>query len=478
MAMSRCHRLTRGFETVALSSIVSLLFLGVAACSQPPAPEPQPLQPRALRDSQLLRDLAAKAQPLATDAALRGAFTPRKPNDWKPAANGERFRGGVEMYAAAAPAIVVVRTNDGHGTGFLVSADGLVITNHHVIESGMNQRSDASFAMVHQGALGADGLVQLQGEPVPAALYDDDPINDLALLKLERPAGAPPLPYIKLSATAPRPGQDCAIIGHPSSGMLWTFRPCQVASVGDFPRDMVNLVMARLSAAGAERAEIEALVKSQPPRKIMLTSAQANPGDSGGPVVDRSGALLGVTFGGPGDADEDKFTYHVHLDDVRRFTSKVPSVPMVLPPDPWNFGSRVVPSDINDDGKADVLVVVGQGPEVLLFDLDNDTPAELLKTPADLTRMINERRWDFEAAIDLRGSGYASFYDSDNTGGHDLVLATDEDSPTAKQRFARGADGKWRYQAAGAGEQIMSGSHFKDPQLGRTFEALLNAMKK
>jgi S1-C subfamily serine protease len=461
--------------------ISALIFvLSQVGCSAPAAPPEETSQALTIRGSQVLRDLAATAQPLVTDAALRTAFTLPKPREWKPAVNTERFRGGADVYAAAAPAIVVVRTNDGHGTGFFVSADGFVITNHHVVESGLDQRADASFAMVHMGAIGADGLVQLRGEPARAVLYNDDPVNDLALLKVERATGSPALPFIKLSATAPRPGQDCAIIGHPSSGMLWTYRPCQVASVGDFPRDMVNLVMARLSAAGAQRAEVEAFVKSRPSRKIMLTSAQANPGDSGGPVLDRMGALIGVTFGGPGDADEDKFTYHVHLDQVRGFLSKMPQVPMVLAPDPWNFSSRAVPGDIDRDGKPDVLVAANaqQQPEVFLVDVDNDTPRELLASPADLARMINERRWDFEMALDVRGSGYTSFYDTDNNGTYDLVLATDADSMAAKQKFTRGDDGKWRFAPAGANDRIVAGSHMKDVQMGRRLEALLNAMQQ
>jgi serine protease Do len=431
-----------------------------------------------MKEARRLKELVAGATPVLSDAALRDAFTLRNSAEWKPSLNTERQRGGMEIYAATAPAIVAVQTNEGHGSGFLISPDGLIITNHHVIESGLNQRSDASFAMVHVGTLGTDGVMHLQPEPVPALLYNDDPINDLALLKLDRPANARPMPFIKLSSAAPKPGQECAIIGHPSSGMLWTFRPCQVSSIGDFPGDMVNLVMARLASTTTQRAEIEAYVKSRPPRRIMLTSAQANPGDSGGPVLDKMGALIGVTFGGPGDSNEDKFTYHVHLDEVRKFTSKVPTSPMTLPPDPWHFRSRVAARDLDGDGHVDVLVSENEKemPEMMLFDLDNDTPSGLLGSAAGLTKLIDERRFDFEVAIDLRGSGYTAFYDTDNNGTVDLILTTDEDSSAAKGMFSRGADGKWHYQSV-AEQRIVDSSRLKDAQLARRLEMFVNAIK-
>lgn len=434
-----------------------------------------PVSPASIRTGAPFKEFSGKASFLLTPGALESVFVPPAPSGWKPEVNNERSRGGTELYAASAPAVVVVRTSDGHGSGFLVSPDGLVITNHHVVESGLSTEGDASFAMVHLGRLGRDGIMELAGEPVRAMLLKIDEVNDLALLKLVRPAGAPPLPFVKLSATPPRPGLDCAILGHPSSGMLWTYRPCQVSSVGDFPKDMVNLVLSRLASRGPQRAEIEAYVKAQPPRRIMLTSAQANPGDSGGPVLDKDGLLIGVTFAGPGETSEDKFTYHVHLDAVRSFLTQVPQGSMLLVPDPWSFGPRVVLRDLDGDGRPDVLIAGTDQPDVMLFDVENRTPAAPAGSPAEVTRMVTERRWQFQAAVDLRGAGYTSFYDTDNDGHHDLILVTDEDSMTAKGAFRLGANGRWHFQPV-SGEPILSGRHFQSPQLGRRFEALLRAL--
>jgi len=459
-----------------LTVALGLLGLITLSCSRE-SPAPQDQASVSFRSARGLVELMSTGQTVLSRSAVRAAFMPPRPTVWTPQVNTERPRGGIDVYATAAPAVVVVQTNDGHGSGFFVDANGLLLTNHHVVATGLNHAREGSSATVHLGSLAANGLVQLSGKPVKAMLHKVDRINDLAALKLERTAGAPPLPFITLATTPPRPGLDCAIIGHPASGMLWTFRPCQVSSIGDFPKDMVNLVMARLAAAGQQRAEIEAIVKNMPARRIMLTSAQANPGDSGGPVLDKDGTLIGVTFGGPGDRDQDKFTYHVLLDEVRRFIAQIPTTPMVLPPDPWsNLPSNLAVRDLDGDRKADVLAAGAQRPEMLLFDLDNDTPPSLVASQAALAQVVDQEKWDFEAAIDLRGSGYISYYDVDNDGSYDLVLQTNEDSPSAKEVFTRQADGRWTFQPA-SGQRIIAGSHLKDAQLGRKLETLISAIR-
>ena len=141
----------------------------------------------------------------------------------------------------------------------------------------------ASFAMVHLGRLEADGTMRLLPEAAKAYLYKDDPTRDLAVLKLATPVpGLTTVAHLTLSDVAPRVGQDCAIVGHPSSGMLWTMRPGEVAAIGQMPADLVNVVMLRL--ASADRDTLTEQLRLTPSRRIILTSAQANPGDSGGPV--------------------------------------------------------------------------------------------------------------------------------------------------------------------------------------------------
>ena len=395
---------------------------------------------------------------------------------WSPRVNEERLRGGAETYASTAPAVVIVRTSDGHGTGFFVNTNGFLLTNHHVISSGLTHEPGGSSALVYTGTLGTDGTMSVRGGALKAMLYKTDPVRDLALLKVSTPGAS--FPAVRLSATPPRPGQDCSIIGHPSSGMLWTFRPCQVASIGGFPTDLVNMVLPRLASTGAAQAALDEFRASERPHQIMLTSAQANPGDSGGPVVDQAGALIGVTFAGPGNVNEDKFTYHVHLNEVRTFLASLPSEPMLLVPDPWSLPPRTELTDVDGDGRPDVLIAAnGPNPEVLLFDLDGDSALPTTSLAAAVTAAVRQRKWDFEVGLDTRGGGYVSYYDTDNNGSLDLILTTNNAQLVAQGRFVPNSGGAWRFEPR-AGDQIVSPAFLKNAALAQRFAELWQRMTR
>jgi serine protease Do len=389
------------------------------------------------------------------------------PERWQPAVSRQpRSRGGPQIYERVAPAVVVVRTETGHGTGFFVSDDGLLITNNHVVAGGLSHDANrrASFANIHIGQLNADGTMRLRPEAARAYLYRTDATRDLALLKLDdKERGSNPVPYLVLSAVAPRPGLACAIIGHPSSGMLWTLRPGEVSAVGQMPADLVNLVMVRLAASPSDRAQIAEQLQALPSRRIILTTAGANPGDSGGPVVDDDGRVIAVTFSEPANPAEAKFTYHIHVDELRAFLAEVPTSPRYLTPDPWTLGPRVDLRDLDNDGKPDVLVAGAESPRTLLFDLGNDSP------PASVRELVTKRLWRFEVGIHQEGGETDVFYDTDNDGQVDLILIGSAGDQDARGRFVRSAAGAWQYDSP-KNISLLSGSYLTDKALGARFD--------
>src|SRR5262245_59080871 len=76
-----------------------------------------------------------KDAPVVQDAdMLRRSLLDIDRGAWKPAVNEEKARGpAATVYPIAAPAVVVVKTERGHGTGAFIDAAGWIITNHHVI---------------------------------------------------------------------------------------------------------------------------------------------------------------------------------------------------------------------------------------------------------------------------------------------------------------------------------------------------------
>jgi S1-C subfamily serine protease len=418
-------------------------------------------------------------QPFGADAAVVltpetiGSMSRGGDADWRATVNAERPRGGADLYAKVAPAVAVVRTSHGHGTGFFIQPDGTLLTNHHVVESGLRQDAQrgATYATVYIGRLGPDGMMQLRDEPLRAHILKVDAHRDLALLKVAPPKPVK-FPSLAFATGPPRPGLECAIVGHPGSGLLWTYRLGQVSGVGEAPRDLVGPLMERLAISGPRRSVVEQRLAKEPSFRLLLTSTGAGPGDSGGPLLDSTGAVIGVTHAVTGEARQAKFTYHIHMEEVRQFLLNAPHEPMVIAPNPWHFGPRAALRDVDNNGVPDAVVAGESRPDVILFDLDNDTPRQFFAGDDPLQVLVGQRRWDFEFAIDVRGSGYDTFYDTDNDGTLDLVLTTDEARPVAKDRVVLGAGGRWRVERAPDGQLLLSAEHFKDRVLARRMAAL------
>ena len=94
------------------------------------------------------------------------------------------------------------RRQESGGSGFIVSADGFILTNNHVIE-------DATRVRVHYGA-DEDGI---GGKTVEAKIIGRDPATDTALLKIDV---GQQLPFIRLGdSDRIRKGDWAIAIGHP-----------------------------------------------------------------------------------------------------------------------------------------------------------------------------------------------------------------------------------------------------------------------
>jgi len=153
------------------------------------------------------------------------------------------------------PAGVLVAER-GRGSGFFVAPDGYLITNAHVVANATRIRVLAATP----GASPADSPREYT-----ASVTGIDADNDLALLKID----AQPVPFFDLTrdATA-RQGQLVLAYGSPM-GLA------QSASLG-----LVSAVDRQLNP--------------DDPRAYIQTDASMNPGNSGGPLVDLEGKLLGI----------------------------------------------------------------------------------------------------------------------------------------------------------------------------------------
>lgn len=149
------------------------------------------------------------------------------------------------------------RQEIGGGSGFLVSDNGLVVTNRHVV----NEE-------------GADYTVFLSdGTSFDAEVLATDSVNDIAVLKI---AGNN-LPFLRFSNSDElQVGQTAIAIGN---------------ALGEFENSVSTGVISGLSRsiiAGNQLGQAEQL------EEVIQTDAAINPGNSGGPLLDLEGQVIGV----------------------------------------------------------------------------------------------------------------------------------------------------------------------------------------
>ena len=242
---------TRGGSTVGVGITGGVAVVGLAAfCAFQTFRLGGPATTRAEPAGMLDRRGGAAATTPATGLRTSPAPLPPSPPAAKPA-----LSPGV-LFARAAPAVVRVNVHDGamkplgHGSGFFVSADGLVVTNYHVIDGA----GDATVERSDGGRLRVQGVAAI------------DATHDLVLLKVA-PADDRPLPTLTIGAgPPPAVGTTVYAIGHPL-GLRNVLSEGLVSGLGDPDRG----------------------------QDFIQTSAAISPGSSGGPLMTADGVVVGVT---------------------------------------------------------------------------------------------------------------------------------------------------------------------------------------
>ena len=167
------------------------------------------------------------------------------------------------------------------GTGFIIAADGLILTNRHVVEG-------AKTCMVM-----LDGKIQKSGEIVK---IDDE--QDLAMVKV-KPDDGQKLPVLKLANTdSPNAGADCTVMGFPLIDRLGANIKITRGVVTDNKADF---------GVGPD----------------IVIDAKVNPGNSGGPILDKYGNVMAiVSMKTLSSTSEDTYGLGISAGHIRKFLDK------------------------------------------------------------------------------------------------------------------------------------------------------------
>ncbi len=167
-------------------------------------------------------------------------------------------KGGVfstipDIVAEVQPSVVTIFTDSGLGSGVIYTEDGLILTNAHVV--GDTRNVEVAFA---------------DGQRVPGAVRATDVITDLALVEVDREN----LPAATFEEKLPRVGELAVVIGSPLG-----FENTATAGI-------VSALAREIPGSAA---------KSQSLVDLIQTDAAISPGNSGGAVVNASGAVIGIS---------------------------------------------------------------------------------------------------------------------------------------------------------------------------------------
>jgi S1-C subfamily serine protease len=168
-------------------------------------------------------------------------------------------------------AVTILSGDNGHGSGFAVSKDGYIVTNYHVIAQDMDDLRIK------------DDTNEIKAEVIR---YSDE--VDLALLKVDKefdnPFSIPKTENFKL-------GQEVFAIGTPR-----------------------NVQLGQTITRG-----IVSAVRENEGIRLLQTDVSVNPGNSGGPLVDRDGNLIGVVRSKLLGVGIEGISFVVPADQIRQF---------------------------------------------------------------------------------------------------------------------------------------------------------------
>ncbi|WFP15706.1 S1C family serine protease [Citricoccus muralis] len=283
--------------------------------------------------------------------------------DWD--ASAARTGTGIDegQVVDSAPGIFMVDTMMmgfyGTGTGMVLTADGIAVTNYHVVENS----TDVVVRM-------ADTDIEYN-----ATVLGRDSEHDVAVLQIE---DAPELPVTSLNLSTPQIGDINAAVGNGGGQGYLTSVVGEVTALD------------KTILAGTDAAETTSRLTG-----LIETTADVVPGYSGGPLVDRDGQVIGVsTAASPGETTEEVNGYAIPIAVALEIVNQVLSGEETETVSIGVDGALGITILTTDDGPDIQEVTPDSAAEELGLragDLIISVEGETVTTSSELARAINDR---------------------------------------------------------------------------------------
>jgi serine protease Do len=157
----------------------------------------------------------------------------------------------VDVAEKVRPSVVVIETNTAEGSGWIIDSDGIIVTNNHVVEG-----AESVFVTLDDG------------RTFPADLVSADPLTDIAIIRINAP---------NLSAASISDFSNLRV-GQP------------VAAIGNSLGQGISL-----KGGWVSRLNTSVIVDDRWLFGLIETDAAINEGNSGGPLVNMNGEVIGIT---------------------------------------------------------------------------------------------------------------------------------------------------------------------------------------
>jgi putative serine protease PepD len=167
--------------------------------------------------------------------------------------------------AVVQPSVVSISTGSGEGSGVVLTKDGYVLTNNHVVAGANGNRVSVAFS---------------NGRSAQATIVGTDPRTDLAVVKAEGVSDLRPATFGDSSSM--QVGDTVLALGSP------------LGLQGSVTAGIVSALNRTIRTGGDQQSPLEPQAAVRSMSGLLQTDAPINPGNSGGALVNTDGHVIGI----------------------------------------------------------------------------------------------------------------------------------------------------------------------------------------